>query len=296
VGFGAGYKTRDAGCFGACVSHQYSVKNEVPAPHGFATVPVRPRVALVPQEVENNTYLPVVGNQGTIGACAAFSSTYYVASALWRQNHPGSWLRFSPRYPYDHYSDSYSGGQDAGSWPDQDLEVAAATGIPTYKQFPYGTGAAKVAAAHGTTMAPYGVDNPIPAWAVAEGAAHRFQANITHLSSDAQGGGPGLIQAMEQTLAQGGLIMAATSVPPAFDQASPSNPYIDFSTQDNSRGDHEITFYGYKLDPAAPGGGWLHFRNSWTKFYGLNGDAWYSFRSAALFLYGVETMTEGAVS
>ncbi len=98
--------------------------------------------ANLPASVDNSLLncFPPVRSQGSLGSCAAFSSTYYVATHMtglargWnnRDNTDNS-RKFSPKWTYNFAND----GQDNGSWFTTNIDVMLKLGIATWADFPY---------------------------------------------------------------------------------------------------------------------------------------------------------------
>lgn len=72
------------------------------------------------------------------------------------------------------------------------------------------------------------------------------------------------------------------AMPVNWQDWSPRAPYWrvgDYNRTKSLAGWHQIVLVGYELDPAAPGGGWFLFRNSWSSGWADRGHARFSFRS-----------------
>jgi len=99
----------------------------------------------LPSSVENTLYLPPIGNQGYVGSCNAWSSTYYVWTYMlnwWRNNpHPSNASDImNPTFTYN----LINGGEDRGSimWDAMNListiGAVPLNAFPLYVNGPYG--------------------------------------------------------------------------------------------------------------------------------------------------------------
>jgi len=84
-------------------------------------------------------YFPPIRNQGSIGSCAAFSTTYYQMTHMtamvcgWDAKNGGDDYRFSPKWTYN----MINGGTDGGSVEGDSLAVGRDHGLATWNEFPY---------------------------------------------------------------------------------------------------------------------------------------------------------------
>ncbi len=92
--------------------------------------------ARLPLEVLNTLYLPPVGDQGWVGSCNAWSSTYYVWTYMlnwWRHNpHPTGNAVMNPTFTYN----LINGGEDWGSNMWDAMNVLSTIGAVGLNQFP----------------------------------------------------------------------------------------------------------------------------------------------------------------
>ena len=99
----------------------------------------------IPSEVINTLYLPPIGNQGYVGSCNAWSSTYYVWTYMlnWWRNHPHPDTPdaiMNPTFTYN----LINGGEDSGSnmWDAMNListiGAVPLDAFPLYVYGPYG--------------------------------------------------------------------------------------------------------------------------------------------------------------
>ena len=101
-------------------------------PNGTSNVPSN-----LPTGVFNSLYLPPVGNQGYVGSCNAWSSTYYVWTYMinwWRNNpHPHTASDImNPTFTYN----LINGGGDWGSLPWDAMNLISTIGAVPLKDFP----------------------------------------------------------------------------------------------------------------------------------------------------------------
>ncbi|MES1167404.1 MAG: C1 family peptidase, partial [Pseudomonadota bacterium] len=95
----------------------------------------------LPSAVDNSTLpsFPPVGNQGSIGSCAAFSTTYYAATHMtglvrgWTNNNADLTQKFSPKWTYNFAN----GGADNGTWFTSVFDVLLKLGAATWSDWPY---------------------------------------------------------------------------------------------------------------------------------------------------------------
>ena len=262
---------------------------------------MRPHVTPPAAQIDLARY-PAVGDQGQLGACAAWAAAWAL-SYEYRETHPRSALRFSPRYLYDHYSLTYSGGQDSGSWPDQDLETVPVTGAPQYNAWP---------------EPPVQIDSSldpsiIDAWHHPLGqdaARHVLPVTVQHLSGDAQGEGQGLVDAIRATVSGQGTadgkahpVMIGFPVWSEYDNAR-YQPRITSPTPAEEqaapfgRGGHENVIVAYDDALTFPDGtiGGAEVQNQWTTQWGQAGRAWLSYDFLRRFAFGAEYLTVAKTS
>ena len=92
---------------------------------------------------DNSTsnYFPPIRSQGSLGSCAAFSTTYYQMTYMtamargWDAKNGGDSYRFSPKWTYN----MINGGNDSGSQEYDSLNVGRDHGCATWAEFPYDT-------------------------------------------------------------------------------------------------------------------------------------------------------------
>jgi len=96
----------------------------------------------LPSAVDNSLLpsFPPVRNQGSIGSCASFSTTYYAASHMLglargfnNKNDSDNSTKLSPKWTYP----MVNGGQDNGSWFTPTFDVLLRHGAATWADWPY---------------------------------------------------------------------------------------------------------------------------------------------------------------
>lgn len=116
-------------------------------PHGTEVIPRGSRVvasvssAALPAAVDNSHLpsFPPVRNQGSIGSCASFSTTYYVGTHMlglargWDNRNGNDATKLSPKWTYP----MVNGGQDNGSSFTPTIEVLLKHGGATWADWPY---------------------------------------------------------------------------------------------------------------------------------------------------------------
>lgn len=263
-------------------SHKYQASIQVPTAHALA--PDHPVVGAASTGVIPQLWrYPGVGDQDGQGSCAAFASTWDLSYAF-RLFHNDN-IRFSPRYAYDYYSNTYNAGRDGGSWPDQDLEYAA-QGIPTWRQFPEGA-------------APFIIDHPTPTFPgqFLHHAAHTFHT----ITGYAQGAGQGAVDGAKSSINAGHAVLLGFPVWPEYDNAALTNGLIvsptaaELAAQPQGRGGHENVAIAYDDNKIMPDGtvGAVEIQNQWTLRWGVSGRAWMSYDFLRRFSFGMEYLTMG---
>ncbi len=91
-------------------------------------------------DLSTSPYFPPVGNQGQQGSCAAWATSYYSNTFLqaklhdWRDTHNGNIHHImSPAWSYN----KVNGGQDSGSFFDDNYDVIKTLGEPSLATMPY---------------------------------------------------------------------------------------------------------------------------------------------------------------
>jgi C1A family cysteine protease len=101
-----------------------------------------PVAATLPAAVDNSTLpsFPPVRSQGSLGSCAAFSTTYYAGTHMlglargWNnKDDDDNGRKLSPKWTYNFAND----GADAGAWFSTIMDVLLKLGCPAWSEFPY---------------------------------------------------------------------------------------------------------------------------------------------------------------
>jgi C1A family cysteine protease len=108
--------------------------------NGAGDVVVGDGVAL-PSAVDNSTLacFPPIRNQGGLGSCAAFSTTYYTFTHMtglargWSNNNEDNTTKFSPKWTYARIN----GGADSGAPLLYAFYLLETSGAATWEEFPY---------------------------------------------------------------------------------------------------------------------------------------------------------------
>ncbi len=90
----------------------------------------------LPTSVNNSLYLPPIGNQGDVGSCNAWSSTYYVYTYMlnWFRGYPhptGNYV-MNPTFTYN----LINNGSDSGSIPEDAMVLISTVGAVPLGDFP----------------------------------------------------------------------------------------------------------------------------------------------------------------
>lgn len=117
-------------------------------PHGEEVIPRGSRVAasvssagVLPAAVDNSTLpsFPPVRDQGNIGSCASFSTTYYASTHMlglargWNNKNENNATKLSPKWTYP----MVNSGQDSGSSFPRTIQMLLAHGAATWADWPY---------------------------------------------------------------------------------------------------------------------------------------------------------------
>jgi hypothetical protein len=267
---------------------------ETPKPGVHAPQKYTPPKALPAQAQINIDRYPAVGDQGPLGACAAWAGAW-AASYEWRMLHPKSTLKYSARYGYLHYSNTYANGQDAGSWPDQDLETLPTTGIPRFAQLPYPPytmGAIPDTDTHGNSLA-------------ADAARYRMPIQIHPLTGFSFGAGQAAVDLVRSVISgQGSVdgkshpVLIALPVYPEYDNATAQPLITSPQPGEYSRGGHSNVILAYDDTKQFPDGtvGGVLVQNQWSTRWGIEGRAWLSYDFLRNWSFGLEYITVGGTT
>jgi len=241
-----------------------------------------PSTSTLPRHVDNSHWpsFPPIGNQGQLGSCVAWASTYYQAShekgMLVGTNNKTSLAGvFSPKWTYD----ILNGGQNNGLNILNAYQLLAQNGIVSLVNFPYDTNY-------------LAWDLNPQDWVLAlsnRTAQPQFLAGLG-------GSQPQNLQAIKQSLANGHVLTFGTYIESwiftvaKVDPASTTNPYAGqyaASWANGRTGGHMMTIIGYdddiwidinsngKVDPGEKGA--FLIANSWSTQWGNQGFIWIAY-------------------
>ena len=240
---------------------------------------VRSAPPAIPAAVDNSLLnaFPPVGDQGGIGSCACFSTTYYTMTYMSARARGvdviagGNATIFSPKFCYNFIN----GGQDLGSWITTAYSVQQNHGVPTLAAWPYDGNFREW---------PITADiwrNAIPSRMSSSGAVYALDTD------------PGL-KTMKQMIANGYVLNFATNIwgwqfttiandpGTTADDAFVGNAVCHWHS--NAGGGHAMTVVGYNdnlwVDLNGNGSvdagekGALRIVNNWGGGWGNGGKAW----------------------
>lgn len=207
----------------------------------------------LPSSVDLASKFPAVQDQGSLGSCVTFATTY---DKDYEENVKRNWglstsnHLFSQSYIYSqiHGDDSADGG---GATFSDAFNLLESQGDTTLNDMPYDGD-------------DYGWETT-PTRAQKKHAASYKATNWSELDD-------GNYTEIKQELAKGTPVVIGISVYPDFDNISPSNPIFDKISGTN-RGGHALCVIGYDDSKQA-----VKIINSWGKSWGLNGYGWISYK------------------
>ncbi len=99
-----------------------------------------PRTKALKGAADNRSYLPPIGDQGSLGSCVHWAGTYYTKSANMKRSNPALDLtatsnQCSPRFTYNLTNQ----GEDSGGYGHEPFEVFMRYGVASLKQLAYTT-------------------------------------------------------------------------------------------------------------------------------------------------------------
>jgi hypothetical protein len=199
----------------------------------------------LPESVDLRAKAPAVGNQGSIGACVAWTIGYSIMGYYANVN-GGTGAPYAPLYLY---MKAVNGAPpNAGLVPQTALSVAAKTGVDTQSDYFQGTTdySVKPTAAEDANASSYKITGWSTLWSgtVNQGTAGKLL--------------------IEKALASGSPVAIGFPVFADFQRLKGNTVYNTLSG--SSLGGHMVAVYGYDSK-----GIWI--RNSWTSAWGNNGDA-----------------------
>ena len=237
----------------------------------------------LPSKVNNSLYLPPIGNQGDVGSCNAWASTYYVWTYMinWFRNNPHPStddVIMNPSFTYN----LINNGSDSGSIPQDALSLISTVGAVPISDFPLNTND----------------PNNVSQWPVEwQWRAAMFNRGVPYMYNAVWGGVTGgtiyVINMTNSTqftylkglLAAGYIAETAIYVYSNFmDFTSSNDIYALNSTNpfdDEYEGGHAVTIVGYDDDKSTPdGNGALLMVNSWGTSWGDHGYWWLTYPAA----------------
>ena len=199
----------------------------------------------LPDSVDLRANAPAVGNQGSIGACVAWTIGYSLMG-YYAQVSGGSGAPYAPLYLYLR---SVNGAPpNAGVVPETALSVATKSGVDTQSDYFQGT--------TNYSVTPTSAE-------IANAANYRLSGYTTLWSGSGNQGAAGQFM-IEHALAAGSPVAIGFPVFSDFPKLKGSTVYNTLSG--TSIGGHMVAVYGYDSN-----GIWI--RNSWTTAWGASGDA-----------------------
>jgi len=235
----------------------------------------------LPSFVNNSLYLPPIGNQGQVGSCNAWASTYYVWTYMinwFRSNpHPSTGdVIMNPSFTYNLIND----GTDSGSIPGDAMALISTVGAVAWNDFPV------------NTNDPNNVNEWPVEWQWKKAMLNRGVEDMYN----SLWGGPrttGIVYIIDLTnftqfqylkglLAAGYIAETAIYVYNEFmDFDSNNNIYALNQQHSGNPGGHAVTIVGYDDNKPTPDGyGALLMVNSWGTTWGDHGYWWLTYQAA----------------
>lgn len=207
----------------------------------------------LPSSIDLSSKFPSVEDQGSLGSCVTFATTY---DKTYEENVKRNWgistlsHIFSPSYIYSqiHLDNSSDGG---GAYFSDAFNLLKSQGDTSLNDMPYNGKA-------------YGWKTK-PTQTQKKHASNYKATSWSELDS-------GNYSEIKQELAKGIPVIIGISVYPDFDNISPSNPIFDIISG-TSRGGHALCVIGYDDSKQA-----VKIINSWGTSWGLNGYGWISYK------------------
>jgi len=234
----------------------------------------------LPSSVNNSLYLPPIGNQGNVGSCNAWASTYYVWTYMinwFRGNpHPSTGdVIMNPSFTYN----LINNGTDSGSIPEDAMVLISTVGAVAWDDFPV------------NTVDPNNVDDWPVEWQWKNAMLNR---GVSDMYNSVWGGyTTGTIYIIDMTnstqfnylkglLAAG--YIAETAIEVYYDFFyfdSSNNIYALNQYHGSDAGGHAVTIVGYDDNKSTPdGNGALLMVNSWGTGWGDHGYWWLTYQAA----------------
>lgn len=207
----------------------------------------------LPTSIDLLTKFPSVKDQGQLGSCVTFATTY---DKTYEENVKRNWgvdtinHFFSPSYIYDQIHSDFS-ADGGGCYFSADFNLLDNQGDTTLNYMPYNGNA------YGYLILPTIRQRLNASKYKAIGWSELQNGNYTE---------------MKQQLAKGIPVVIGIPVYPDFDELSPSNPIYD-NTDGTNRGGHAVCIIGYDDSKQA-----VKIINSWGTSWGLSGYGWISYK------------------
>ena|GEM_PF-3169739 len=231
------------------------------------------------RDLSKDKYFPVIQNQGGLGACAVWSTTYYTYTyevARLKNNDVKaggiySPYIYSPKWVYNFSND----GRDSGTTEKSNIEILQTAGCATWQEFPY-----EVSAIPETNYREWCPDPQIY-----KNALKTRVSSYTQFSVKEQNELPILIAQIKQWLNEGHPVVFASS----FNWVTQNVPGYGVVAKYNrsySGPGHSMTIVGYDdtltVNPSEGGAaltGAFKIANSWGDLYGNSGYEWLMYDS-----------------
>lgn len=244
----------------------------------------------LPTSVDNSLYLPPIANQGDVGSCNAWSSTYYVYTYMlnWLRSHshPTGNYVMNPTFTYN----LINNGSDSGSIPEDAMALISTVGAVPFGDFPL---------YNNTTTQPQSwihvwpnetqwkeamVNKATPAMYNAIWTSNVFgyyggKIYVVNLSNTTQ------FNYLKGLLAAGYVAQTAIYVYQNFIHFNSSNDIYALNSTNpfeyNYEGGHAVTIVGYNDSLRTPDGyGAFLMVNSWGTGWGDHGYWWLTYPAA----------------
>ncbi|AEK73778.1 thiol protease [Thermococcus sp. 4557] len=240
----------------------------------------------LPSSVNNSLYLPPIGNQGNVGSCNAWASTYYVWTYMinwFRSNpHPSTGdVIMNPSFTYN----LINAGYNSGSIGQDAMALISTIGAVAWDDFPV------------NTNDPNNVDDWPVEWQWKKAMLNRGIADMYNAIWKGSST-TGIIYIIDMTdstqfqylkglLAAGYIAYTGINVYKEFYYFDSTNNVYALNQPHtlpeghNTPGGHAITIVGYDDNKKTPdGNGALLFVNSWGTGWGDHGYGWLTYQAA----------------
>ncbi|KRF42999.1 C1 family peptidase [Paenibacillus sp. Soil787] len=234
-------------------------------------------------QVDNSTlkYFPPIANQGSLGSCVSFASTYYMGTYMtamardWDAKNGGNTFRLSPTWTYNFMNGGTTGGTTIGGT----LQLLMNNGAATWSEVPYSTANYKAWSTNPQT------------WRNA--LSNKFLSTGTVSGLDTQDG----LNSLKQFLTNGYILEIATYISSWQYTTVKNDPATTLDDalvgqkaayyMNGTSGGHAMTIVGYDdniwvdinnnglADPGEKGA--LKIANSWGSGWGNSGYVWLAY-------------------